>query len=397
MLDAALYSRRVSFNERLYLAAEQLNPGFCIQIVIDGEGELSQEKLEGAVALAALANPGSRLVLRGLLGWSRWVALGPMPPVRVLPHWQADAPPPLDVERPLPFKHGPTCEVIFAPSFRPRIVFRCFHGIMDARGLLHFAEEVFRALRGEPLIGADCMLNDTEFIKSMVGTRRRAALKNDCPSITASSSSSASPVIWKKVSLDGPTPGLVAKIAVLLARHASRFHQSVTRVMIPVDLRNYKRDMQSSGNMTYPLFIDVSTEQSWHDIQKAILKRLVAKEPMHLDPSEATLPWLPMWMVRVFYYALISVNRRRGRFPFSALVTHLALQGTAELNGGGFLARSLYFLPPQTDFIPLSVAAVSSSDSAEIVVSAPSGLLDEKSLSELCDAIRSGVTAENLR
>ena len=48
---------------------------------------------------------------------------------------------------------------------------------MDARGLLHFAEDVFRSLRGEALVGSDYALMDAELVESLVGDRTRDPLK----------------------------------------------------------------------------------------------------------------------------------------------------------------------------------------------------------------------------
>jgi hypothetical protein len=392
VLDAP-YTRRISFNERLYLASEAMKPGFCIQIVVEGDGALTEENLSSAVACAAAVNPGARLVRRGVLGWMRWVASGPTPPVRVVAPWSDSEGPPPEVERPLGPGVGPTCEVVLSPGPRPRVVFRCFHGVMDARGLLHFAEDVFRALRGEEPEGATCTLSDTEVVESSVGARKRPALKSDCATLTASRARGASPVIWRRVTLEGPMPSLVARIAVALARHARRFHPGITRVMVPVDLRNYRRELRSTANMTYPLFVDVAPERGWRDLHKEILKRLGAKEPMRLDPGEKILPWLPLWLVTAIYWLWLAGHRITGRYPFSALVTHVALQGVAPLDGAGFTARSLYFLPPQADFIPLGISAVSGPDAAHLVVSAPRGLLGDEQLSTLCEALRTGVVA----
>ena len=121
---ADVYSRRVSFNEKLYLASDSKVLGFCIQIVMEGQGlaeasstslSLAPERLAVAVAVAAAANPGSRLVLRGVLGFARWVASGPVPPVRVLTGWIDDVPPP-ELERWLSPATGPTCEVVLCPG-----------------------------------------------------------------------------------------------------------------------------------------------------------------------------------------------------------------------------------------------------------------------------------------
>ena len=181
-----MYTRRVSFNEKLYLAMDQLEPGLCIQIALEGEGAIELDALERAVAEASLVNPGARLILKSCLGWMRWSAIGPHPVVRCVDSWTGQDVP-SEVERPLSPTTGPTCEVVYAPVYAPatsidastKIVFRCFHGVMDARGLLHFAEDVFRSLRGEPLVGAECTLTDTELVESLVGHRTRKALKGE--------------------------------------------------------------------------------------------------------------------------------------------------------------------------------------------------------------------------
>lgn len=100
------YFRRVSFNERLYLASERRTPGFCIQLVVEADGGVDEQTLRRAVEAASIANPGARLVLRGLLGFTRWVDEGPVPPVRIIDGWNSNARPPADVARVLDPKNG---------------------------------------------------------------------------------------------------------------------------------------------------------------------------------------------------------------------------------------------------------------------------------------------------
>jgi hypothetical protein len=157
--EATPYSRPISYSERLYLVAESIHPAFCIQIVAEGEGPLDVCALRSAVSRAGEANPGSRLVQRGAARWARWVASG-APELRVIDPWVPElraGSVPAELVRTLPPESGPTCEVVCSSSGnRHRLIFRCFHGVMDARGLLHFAEEVFRRVRGERLLGAPC-------------------------------------------------------------------------------------------------------------------------------------------------------------------------------------------------------------------------------------------------
>ena len=396
-----VYSRRVSFNEKLYLASDSKVLGFCIQIVMVGQGPssssssssssstaLSPAALTTAVAAAAVANPGARLVLRGVLGFARWVATGPVPPVRVLPGWTDDVPPP-ELERWLSPATGPTCEVVLCPGTPGRVVFRCFHGVMDARGLLHFAEDVFRALRGEAPVGSDCTLNDTEMVRSL-SSQTRPMLKGERLAVTATTTgpAKASAMIHQRLTVEKPGTSLVARIAAALARHATQFHTTPTRVMVPVDLRNYQKSVRATGNMTCPLFLDVDGAADWKAVQKDIVKRLVAKDPIRLDPTERWAVWFPIWAIRILFGLWNGAHIRSRRFPASALVSHMALPTAGALRCDGFHVSGAYFLPNQDNFLPLVVAIISDADRAIIVVSAPGALVDVAQLAAVCTSIR---------
>ncbi|HEX4459002.1 MAG TPA: hypothetical protein VIA18_13590, partial [Polyangia bacterium] len=144
---AATFRREVSPNERLYLAGARIAGPFAIQLFVDGEGEVDAERLTAAVAAASATYPGARLVLDG----KQWVDSGVAPPVSVI---EGDAEP--DEEsprwrRPLDVHAGPTCEVVVVRRpMRTTVIFRAFHGVMDGKGALIWAHEVWRAYRDEP-------------------------------------------------------------------------------------------------------------------------------------------------------------------------------------------------------------------------------------------------------
>ena len=392
-----MYTRRVSFNEKLYLAMDQLEPGLCIQIALEGEGAIELDALERAVAEASLVNPGARLILKSYLGWMRWAAIGPHPVVRRVNSWTGQDVPP-EVERSLSPKTGPTCEVVYAPVHTPatsidaptRVVFRCFHGVMDARGLLHFAEDVFRSLRGEPLVGAECRLTDTELVESLVGHRTRKALKGERRSVNGARSRRRGEIIARRVSLAGPLPGLVARVATTLASYSAQHHDLPMRAMIPVDVRHYQRDLRSTGNLTCPLFLDIDPDQDWRRLHRKILKSLGSKAPLYLDPAERIARWMPLWVLRSFYRVWSAWHRRIGLYPVSALISHVSLDTLTPLEGCGFSRTSAYFLPPPGDAIPLVVSVVSDRSAVQIVVSGPDSLLSDEHLDELCVALTTG-------
>ncbi len=391
-MPESVYTRRLSSNERLYLVAEKLNPGFCIQIVIEGEGFISAHELRIAIDEASRVNPGSRLVLRGVLGWSRWVACGPTPRLRLLSSWLDDDSASYEIAQPLSPVMGPTCEVVYSPpnslSGIYRLVFRCFHGVMDARGLLHFAEEVFRQMRGEKLVGADSTLSDTELAQLLGAKRKRPALKSKYLPLTQAGDRRDQKILWRRVAIDGTFPALVSKLAVALVGTSQQGHSVPVRLMVPVDLRNYQRDLLSTGNLTYPLFLDVTAEQSWQEVQKKILSRLAAREPIQMDQAEFVLPWLPLWLTRAGYVYWIRGHRRTGRFPVSVLLSHLSLRNRDQLSAAGFRCTSVYFLPQQLSFVPLCVSVVSDSNSSQVVISGPRDYLSPDELGRFEEKVR---------
>ena len=72
-------------------------------------------------------------------------------------------------------------------------------------------------------------------------------------------------------------------------------------------------------------------------------------------------------------------------------MTHLALPGADLLSAGDLRCRALYLLPPQSEFIPLCVSAVSAPVATDLVVSAPADLVAEAQLDRLCDVLRSAL------
>lgn len=394
--SAETYERQVSFNEKLYLASELLHPGLCIQVVFETSCPVSEdlcpERLRAAIQAATALNPGARLILRGALGWLRWVARGPIPPLRVIKAWAKGQPPPAELERPLCPKRGPTCEVVLTQAPQPVLVFRAFHGVMDARGLMHFAEEVFRALRGEDLVGTNDASSDSEFVLAQVGAKRRPALRDNHAPLVSPQSAEGAGIRWRRYSLSGPVPGLVAKISVALASYEQATRETTTRIMIPVDMRHYAPQVRSTSNLSNPLFIDVHPEEGWRSVHKRIVRGLLKKEAMRLDPNEEIARWIPLVLFKQLYRNRTARQRRSRRYPMSALLTHVALRDASAFAGCTQPFSAYYFMPSPNDALPLCVSAMTVGAHTELVVSAPSFLLGERQLDQLGAAIAEAVS-----
>lgn len=145
------YARRMSATERFSLAINELYR-YNIVALAEGHGNITRQELQSAVDIAAERNPGARVRLKSILGFTKWVDSGIAPVVHETqaPQWDCFS------ERGATFMEGsfgtldgkPVCDLYLLPGETTRIVARVLHAAMDARGLQHFIKDIFRVLRG---------------------------------------------------------------------------------------------------------------------------------------------------------------------------------------------------------------------------------------------------------
>ena len=75
-----IYQRKLSVNERMFLASAVIRP-VANQIVVEGSGYVDMGTWQSAIEKASIANPGSRLILKGFLGSCHWRDSGINPPI----------------------------------------------------------------------------------------------------------------------------------------------------------------------------------------------------------------------------------------------------------------------------------------------------------------------------
>ena len=412
-MSARRYSREVSSAERLYLVADELQPPFCIQVLVEGTGTLAADVLRDAVRRAGDANPGSRLACRGLLGRTRWVDTGIAPPVRdersnthasrttgpsggrpatapraIRDEHLADLP---AVRRPLQPEAGPTCEVVLLPGPDARILFRAFHGVMDAQGVLTWIEDVFRALRDEPLLGSHDQTTDEALARTVPVDGMRPDPTPACLSPTgpAQARDEARPAyVWEHARLASKPAALVARLAACLAEEA-RSHASPgdearpTRFMVPVDLRRHRPDVRSTANLSQPLFIDVARGAPWTRVYKDLLRQLQEHRECRPGRFDGVVRRTPRRLLRGAFARLEAHQLAHDAHLTTALLSHVGRVSLAALRGGGVHATRVRFLPMNIPITALTVVATDCGDGVELSFSTPAALGDGGRLTRL--------------
>ncbi|WP_327091574.1 non-ribosomal peptide synthetase [Nonomuraea sp. NBC_01738] len=331
------YSRTISRVERWFLAYPDWVPA-VIQVFVEGAGSLDERALSAAVERASAACPGSRLVRRG----PRWADSRVAPAVRTVDGATVDRRTfagVADLHRPLTGDGEPTCEVLLLTGDEPAVVFRAFHGVMDGKGVLTWAEDVFRCLRGEQPQGAPSRLNETEFAERFGVEAVNADMAQQWPSVLGPRGEGGERgFFWRRLSVDGVHPAMVARLAAVLAGGRDG------RFMVPVDLRRHDPSIVSTANLIQTLPLDVPAGDSWEDAHQRLLTMLAERRDLATQVDGAIMT-VPLPALRTQVMAIDAMAAASDRYAAGATVSHVGRLDLAAFSGPGFTATTVYALP----------------------------------------------------
>lgn len=366
---APRFHRTISPTERLYLATRPLATPFAIQLVVEGSGTIRPATLRAAVERASSACPGSRLVRSG----NTWLDTGKSPHVEVVDGADLDVHD-LDANhtftRPLGGTGDATTEVVLVRGERTWVVFRAFHGVMDAKGLTLWATDVFRALRSEAPEGAPDTTADHDLVARLGSAGTPTRLLPTFPSaLGAGVPGPGEPKFtWRQRTVNGAPRAVVARIGAILAEAA---HAPV-RLMVPVDLRRHDPEVRSTANLALPLFLTVRPGQDWSQVNAQMLMGLVEKREL-AEMDNGGLGKFPPAFTRGVLRTIHALGARRGRNLVSAIVSHAGTIETEDFAAPGFTPSTIRALPVHTGMVPLSFVVVESAGRIEITVSCRTG------------------------
>lgn len=367
--------RRITPTEWLYLCMEPELPPFAIQLRIALARLPTVDALTRALAACVDANPASRLQVRGRWWWDEGRIPGVVRIEEGVP-FSLDHP---ALHRRLPID-APPIELLWWPG--AGLVLRCAHALMDAAGLLHFAQDLFRALRGEPLLGSRGDLDDWSLIMSSPHRRPLAALRPAWPSPAGTPSSTApgghvQALRRVRGRVDSPT----ARIAAALAR------EGACRLMIPVDLRLADAGLRTTANLSNPLILDFDAGWDSTACWRHVLGALGRHEQFGVARASAALPLLPARATGRVLGAASRWQARHGRHLVTALSSNLARVSLASFAFEGEAPAHVGLLPFDTPGAGLNLLTLQHDDALEIAASCPAASGDAGRLDRLLDAV----------
>lgn len=369
------FERKVSPIERIFTLLARIDPPFSNQMVLEGTGAFDLQQWRKAVAAACEANPGSRLIHKGRFTWARWVDTGIAAPIRHFDgsDWSGEgsegAPFFFDA---IPFKTDHSCEVVLIDGDPLYVAFRTLHATMDGIGTMLWAQDIFRALRGEPLVGSSSTITDDDLMAQSQYKAKLVHKPKRCLAPAGAMQGDSLGYVWKRTRLRGRFSKLLPQLAIAIARETRKQGPGDVRLNVPVDLRRRMPGEISTANLTRRIVLDVSPQDTVETIQEQINDRLANL----IGDSKLTklVCYAPLgWIETAFKWARRR-NLRTGLFRSTGSISNLGRLPVESFRGGGFEARSGFFIPPGTEAKPFFMTLAGFDGGVEMIVSMPTSL-----------------------
>ncbi len=360
-----------------------------IVLVLRGRGFAGALDWQSAIDQVARVHPGTRLRMVGSRTGARWRSDGLPPRLRLIQgeHWDAcsNQGAGFITEKRLSLRRGPTIELIVSQGEgdRLKVLLRARHAVIDGRGGMLILAELFRALRGESLHGCNAAFTDFDFRRSVgkipFGQKIQSAHWPAC-----GGDANQKGDMFRRISLGNPKPGMMAHIAIAMARFVHRHSDDPVLLGLPVDLRRHIRGLLTTANFTDMMRMRIDkgdgVEAFAHQLQERLAHLAKAGYPDIPDKLKLLpLPWLDLLVSRTRW------GYRKRKPSTTATLSNLGRIDAASYTAPGFMPEDFAMLPiPGDVFVTLACLG----DQVEMMIGMPKLLADDESLHEFESCIR---------
>lgn len=367
--------RKISRYERFSLAAEKLAPPFCMQTIVKGKGQISEEQLKEAVEKAAQANPASRFVRKRYF----WVDSGKTPPVIVLDPEKYKN---VNIETDPLFQNRidtrqRTNEIYLIPGKNSQMIFRSSHAAMDGAGARMWMLDVFRALRGEPLKAINTAATEEEILASLGKSESRPQYRTTCISPTGLRDGHTENYETKHIQIPISNHALTARIATAVKDICRKQGRPFARVMIPVDLRSNMEGLKTTGNLISSITVSIFREDTWPQVQSRIMTQMMNHQERQLGFEDQMLKYLPKKILRKSIRQYQDKQLNEGKYIFTAFISDMGTIDNSDYSAPDFKATSVEDAAMNLPGVPVSITSVAKGGQIELILSMPKDLATE--------------------
>ena len=385
--------RNLSPLECSYLANDSKQQSvFVNQFVLSGEGHFDLPKWRAAIIKAADANPGIKLKLKGFWGKRYWDSEGAYPGLHhYKSEWSAENEQDLPFNgKPINCRQGPCAEIHLLESKYPKIVFRTHHALCDGAATLHWMQEVFRALRNEPLKGSNGRKTEIDIVKVFSVAKNPIYPHPWIPVLAANRNKNQTLFIegahWQTFSFQGDYSKIMSKIIVILGKLAWHNNpEGHISFRIPSDLRRLLEDQEVHlGNMTGAFDFELFPDQNPDDIYKHLLNAKRKNNDLSVFPKNLSFAnWLPDFAFKTSN-TYFEKQYRQGVCNISAIISYLGKVDLDLLSCAAFKAKHMFGIPLPLEGVSVSLGMMLLNEQElSICLSIPKSLANHQQLNYL--------------
>jgi len=403
--------RKISPLDCRYLAAEtEISSPMVNQYVIEGLGSISQLELKTALELVSEKNPGIRLRLKGRWFWRYWDSEGREAKITYQKsNWSGSCSEQASFDgNYLNCSKGESAEVYYFEGEFPKLVFRTHHAVLDGNATLFWIKEVFRALRGEPLLGSQCGLNEWDLAQrfkkplpeklmgpwnSVFSMIPKSEVKNEFEN--------SSPCHWQNIILKCKDDRVLPKVIAFINNKAREFHKNPKAIKVlirvPSDLRRLlpAEDPYQLGNLVAALDLEIEADSDALSVYKKIMRGLNRKQDWAMFTNFIKIAKFLPSSVFLHKASHFSKLHEQGLADISAIVTHVGRIDLHELSSTDFKALNIYALPVPLEGVSISCVFIAHDKGLSLCLSAPKSIISLVGLKNFASEMESYINTVN--
>lgn len=336
-----------------------VDPPREIVFVIEGEADGTQIPWQSAIDKVVAMNPGARLRLIGMRQHARWRSDGVGPRLRIVEQCDWDGRSEIGAEfidaTALSLEDGPTAELIVAGTgMAIKVIFRVLHAVMDGVGAMHFFQELFRALRGEKLLGTNVAFSDVDLMLHVPSqARARPFTPKSSACLTGDARGKEMGHAWRRISLRGAQSNLLARTAIAMAEFARSRSTAPIRIAIPINLRRHIPGLLATMNFSNMIHVVLDPADTVESFQKRLHEMLGGNSDVAYHKSTEWIRYLPLaWLDRLM--TSTADRYTAPRVLETAVLSNLGNFERSALICPGFNALCLYGIPIESNLFSIA-------------------------------------------
>ena len=373
--------RKISCNEQLYLDMQDRMNTFAIQFILEYDGTVDKNILEDAINYV-LKNTNDNDLKLGNRNWEANTKKVIIKEININSEKLVDD----DFFKAKIDYKTHSLEVFLLTHFGKKyIVFKFLHSTCDGKGALSFINNLFKKLRDEELVQCNNKVNEQDVAKDICKYKKNINLipkykynrkinkvKNYIPR-------------WNIISIKGYHSGIIAKIAYSLSKE---FKNDEVKFMIPVDIRRHLSNENYLGNMTLPIFLKATKDDSWEEINGKLLYSLKNKEELNSKSLQYFgYHKLPYGLRKVIIKTLMNYFNITKKFSTGSIISYLGRIDINQFSNNMFRIVDFISLPLQQPSGLFSIVVAEVNNKTNIAISSYIEQIKKQEFDEICTRI----------